>query len=241
MWDNAKLLDSTANVIFIFGVLAILYGTIHYVVHLPKLLPLSSVRLETVPQRVSAEGVAQVARNEMRGNLFTVDIERVRRSMEKLPWVRSVSIRREFPNLLAVKLEEHRVLAKWNSNELVNQYGEVFAVEADWATKGDGELPEFVGMEGTSAEITNYYGEFSRQLESVGLRMAKLTLSPRHALQLRLRNGVVLELGREDVQQRLARFVEIYPYSLAAEQGKLKYVDLRYRNGFAVGGLGRQG
>jgi cell division protein FtsQ len=50
----------------------------------------------------------------------------------------------------------------------------------------------------------------------------------------------VLELGREDLQQRLARFVDAYPYSLAAVQGKVKkvkYVDLRYRNGFAVSGL----
>ena len=51
---------------------------------------------------------------------------------------------------------------------------------------------------------------------------------------------MVLELGREDMQQRLARFVEVYPYSLAALQDKVKYVDLRYRNGFAVSGLIKQ-
>jgi cell division protein FtsQ len=52
---------------------------------------------------------------------------------------------------------------------------------------------------------------------------------------------MVLELGREDMQKRLARFVEVYPYSLAAIQSRVKYVDLRYRNGFAVGGLTKQG
>jgi len=241
MWDNAKLLDSLANVLFALGSVAILYGVIHYLVHIPKLLPMSSVRLETALQRVSTESIVQVARSEMRGNLFTVDIERVRQSMEKLPWVRAVSIRREFPNRLAVQLEEQEVLAKWNGKEWVNQYGEVFAVETEWAAKIDGKLPEFAGMEGTSAEIAGYYREFSRQLGSVGLQVARIILSPRHAVQLRLSNGVVIELGREDVQQRLARFVEVYPYSLAAEQGRVKYVDLRYRNGFAIGGLGRQG
>jgi cell division protein FtsQ len=70
----------------------------------------------------------------------------------------------------------------------------------------------------------------------LGLQVTKLVLSPRHAWQLRLSNGMVLELGREDMQQRLARFVEAYPYSLAAIQSRVKYVDLRYGNGFAVKG-----
>jgi cell division protein FtsQ len=51
---------------------------------------------------------------------------------------------------------------------------------------------------------------------------------------------MLLELGREDVQQRLTRFVEAYPYSLAAIQSRVKYVDLRYSNGFAVNGLDKQ-
>jgi cell division septal protein FtsQ len=70
---------------------------------------------------------------------------------------------------------------------------------------------------------------------------------------VRLNNELVLELGREEMQQRLARFVTVYPYSLAVMQGgvmsansdaksvyqgdkfiRVKYVDLRYPNGFAV-------
>ena len=56
----------------------------------------------------------------------------------------------------------------------------------------------------------------------------------------------MLELGREEMQQRLARFVAVYPYSLALQgaedrgqrtEGAVRYVDLRYRNGFAVGGM----
>jgi cell division protein FtsQ len=46
----------------------------------------------------------------------------------------------------------------------------------------------------------------------------------------------VLELGSEEMQQRLARFVSVYPYSIATLQTKVKYVDLRYHDGFALGG-----
>lgn len=254
MWDNAPLLRSIANALFAFSVCAVLYGAAYYATHLPGLFPLHSVRLSAAPQRVDADGVLRAVRNEVRGNFFTVDIERLRQSLEKLPWVRSVSIRREFPHRLAVRLEEHQALARWNNAALVNQQGEVFVAESERVKRKasgtprpplyrDSEqvLPSFIGPDGAAAEVTQLYTQFNRQLAALNLQAAQVALSPRHAWQLHLSNGMVLELGREDMQQRLARFVAVYPYSLAAIQGKVKYVDLRYRNGFAVSGLMKQG
>jgi cell division protein FtsQ len=235
MWDNAPLLRSIANGLIFFSVGAVIYGAAHYATHLPGLFPLQSVRLSDVPQRVDAEQVLQVVRDEVQGNFFTVDIERLRQALEKLPWVRSVSIRREFPRSLEVRLEEHQALARWNDAALVDQQGEVFVADSRQV------LPRFTGQDGTAAEVTQRYAQFSQQLAALDLQVTRLVLSPRHAWELRLSNGMVLELGREDMQQRLARFVEVYPYSLAAVQDKVKYVDLRYRNGFAVSGLANGG
>ncbi|MDD5383307.1 MAG: cell division protein FtsQ/DivIB [Gallionella sp.] len=231
MWDNVPLLRNITSTLIVFSVLAVLYGAAYYMVHLPGLFPLHSVRLSAAPQRVVAEEVLVVARNEVRGNFFTVDIERLRQLLEKLPWVRSVNIRREFPDRLVVQLEEHRVLARWNNSTLVNMQGEVFSADSEQV------LPGFIGQVGDSVEVAQRYGEFSRQLAALNLHVVQLALSPRHAWQLRLSNGMVLELGREEMQQRLARFVTVYPYSLAAQAGSARYVDMRYRNGFAVGGM----
>ncbi len=230
MWNNAPLLRNIANALITFSVLAMLYGVIYYAVHLPGLFPLQSVRLSAAPQQVDAAEVLRVLRNEVQGNLFTVDIERLRQSLGKLPWVRNVSIRREFPDSLEVQLEEYQALAHWNDNALVNRQGEVFVAESGMP------MPDFVGQDGTAAEVTRLYAQFSQQLAPLDLQVTSLVLSPRHAWQLRLSNGMVLELGHEDMQQRLARFVEAYPYSLAAIQNRVKYVDLRYSNGFAVTG-----
>ena len=230
MWDNAPLLRNIANALIAFSVLTVLYGAAYYTVHLPGLFPLHSVRLHAAPQRVIPEDVLQKVRGEVDGNFFTVDIARLRQSLEQLPWVRSVSIRREFPDRLVVQLEEHSTLARWNGASLVNTYGEVFDAQSEET------LPAFIGQDGDSYEIAQRYGEFGGQLQPLKLRVAQIALSPRHAWQLRLSNGMVLELGREEMEQRLARFVEVYPYSLAALEGSVRYVDLRYRNGFALGG-----
>jgi len=237
MWDNASLLRNIANALMAFSMLAALYGVIHYAVHLPGLLPLHSVHLSAAPQRVVAEDVLQAVRNEVNGNLFTVDIERLRQSLEKLPWVRSVSIRREFPDRLTVALEEHQAVARWNGAALVNTHGEVFDAFSE------AQLPEFIGQEGDSFEVAQRYGEFRQQLAALNLQVAQLALTPRHAWRVILSNGMTLELGREEMQQRLARFVAVYPYSLAIQktedrrqrtEGTVAYVDLRYRNGFAI-------
>ena len=235
MWDDAKLLNSTANVLFTLSVVLVLYGLGYRVMHMPGLLPLKSVRLEAAPEQVETLDVLRVARHEVQGNLLTADIDRLRKSLEKLPWVRNVSVRREFPDRLVVSLEEHQVLARWNDSMLINGFGEVFDAKAEQ------KLPRFHGPEGSASEVATNYERFSRELAAVGVVIDRINVSERHAWQLNLSNGVVVELGREDIQSRLARFVEVYPYSLAPQAGKFKYVDLRYRNGFAVSGQVNQG
>lgn len=230
MWDNAILLRNIANTLIAFSVLAALYGTLHYVVHRPGLLPLQSVRLSAAPQRVIAADVLQVLHNEVNGNFFTVDVGHLRQALEKLPWVRGVSIRREFPDRLVVALEEHQALARWNGAALVNTHGEVFVASSE------AQIPEFFGQDGVSFEVAQRYGEFRQQLVVLNLQVTQLYLTQRHAWRVILDNGMTLELGREEMQQRLARFVAVYPYSLAVREGTVKYVDLRYRNGFALGG-----
>jgi len=231
VWDNAILLRNIANALIAFSVLAAAYGAVYYVAHLPGLFPVRSVRLSAPPQRVATAELMQVMRSDVRGNLLTMDIERLRQTLEKLPWVRNVSVRREFPQNLVVQVEEHQAFARWNGGALVNQYGEIFFAESKQ------KLPNFIGQDGTSVEIAQNYVQFNQQVAELGLTVAQIALSPRHAWQLRLSNDMVLELGCEDMQQRLARFVSVFPYNPAVQAGTARHVDLRYRNGFAVSGM----
>lgn len=234
MWDNPALLRNTSSAMFALSVLLMLYGAGHYVLHLPNLLPLHTVRLVVTPVQVDELDVLQMLREKASGNFFTVDIEQLKNELEKLPWVRHVQIRREFPDRLVVELQEHQVLARWNSEELVNQQGEVFVAETQRV------LPAFVGPLGESAEVAKQYAQSNVQLVKIHLQVAQIAESPRHAWQLRLNNGMVLELGNEQMQDRLARFVMVYPYSLAAMKATVKTVDLRYRNGFSVSSSSKQ-
>lgn len=227
MWDNAPLLRSIANALFGLSLVLVLYGAVRYVLRLP-VFPLRAVELAAAPQRVSSDLLEKVVREQVSGNFFTVDLERTRQAFEKLPWVRKVSVRRKFPWSLEVEVEEQVALARWNGTALVNTHGEVFAAATEQV------LPAFIGQPDTSEQVARIYGELNAVLQPMQQQIAQISLSPRFAWQVKLDNGMVLELGREEMQQRLARFVSVYPYSLAAMTRPANHVDLRYRNGFAA-------
>ena len=145
--------------------------------------------------------VETIVRNEMKGTFFTLNLPTVRRAFEKLPWVREVNLRRHWPARLEVTVIEHVPLARWGNVALVNTHGEVFQAAYD------GKLPTFIGPPGTSKEIAIQYDFFRRNLAAIGATPVLVQLTPRRAWQVRLEGGPTLELGREDVEARLARFI----------------------------------
>lgn len=224
MWNKPQQLNLISGALFFISFLLVLYGALHYVLHLPK-FNLRAVQLTAVPRQVDATQIEAVVRNELRGNFFTVDLEATQRAFEKLPWVRTASVRRQFPWRLEVDLEEHVALARWNGAELVNTHGEVFVAQTTQ------ELPLFSGQSENAAEVAQMYRKFSQQLAPLQQQIIQINLSPRRAWQLRLNSGLLLKLGREQTQERMQRFVAAYPSGIRSEA---QYMDLRYRNGFAV-------
>ena len=227
MWDNAAALNRAAGSLYGAAALLIVYGCIHYVVHLP-VFPLREIHVIGDAAHVTNEQVAAVIARELRGNFFTVDLAKAREAFEKLPWVRKVNVRRQWPDRLEVAVEEHQPLARWGSTALVNAHGEVFEAAIS------STLPVFFGPEGTAAEVVARYAEFDRLLAPIGRKVVLITLSARRAWQLRLDDGMVLQLGRENLEARLAGFVSAYQRTVARLPQPPSHVDLRYSNGFAV-------
>jgi cell division protein FtsQ len=237
MWDNADFMNRCADALYALAAAALLYAGVHAAIHSP-LLPLRQLALQGELAHVTREQAEGAARLGAAGTFFSVDLDAVRRAFEALPWVRKVEVRRLWPERIEVAIEEHVALARWGSDtparRLVNTFGEVFEGELADAVR----LPQFAGPPGSAAELTRRYGAFRQALAPLGLEPHQLLLSPRYAWQLRLSNGLTLELGRdqlkEPVLERLSRFVAFYAQTLGTLDRRLDYVDLRYPNGFAL-------
>ena len=110
----------------------------------------------------------------------------------------------------------------------MNTYGELFHAASD------SELPVFYGPGDGVHEVAEHFGTYSQLLEPTGLRVVQLALTPRRAWQIGTDRGMVIELGREAPEARLAKFAGAYAKTLGAVGVTVTYADLRYPNGFAV-------
>ncbi len=227
MWDDAIAMRITANLLLAVATALTLYAAAHYVIHLP-IFPLRDIQLTGDVAHVTHDQVESVVAREIRGNFFTVDLAQVRAAFEKLPWVRKVNVRRQWPDRLEVAVEEHRPLARWGSTALVSAQGEVFEAAINTT------LPVLQGPEGTAPEVVSHYQDFEQTVEPVGRRIVQVTLSARRAWVLKLDDDTVIELGRSNLGPRLAGFVAVYGRTVARMSRSPTYIDLRYTNGFAV-------
>lgn len=227
MWDDAEALRKLSKGLLVASALLLLLIALLLVLRLP-VFSLRAVQFDVAPGRVDPHLLVRAARESLQGNFFTVDLDRARQAFERLPWVRRVEVRRHFPWQLDVTLEEHVALARWNGTSLVDVQGEVFSGQSD------GVLPEFVGPDGAEGEVVRLFARFSETLEPAGMKIGKVVLTGRHAWQLQLKGGMVLDLGREQMEERVARFAAAYPQYKVSAKAPGKYIDLRYRNGFAV-------
>ena len=236
MWHRPALLNLVSDLLTLLGAIGLGWAMVIWFLSRP-LFPLTEVVVLSPLAHVTEEQLEYAARTAIDGNFFTVDLEAVKATFEKLPWVRKAEVRRRWPDAIELRIEEHQAVAYWTVSEsgdarLVNAQGEVFIAASNAA------LPQFDGPQGSSGGLLARYGEFSALLQPMGARLVGLALSAREAWQLRLDNGLVIMLGREQERSRLGdrlqRFITAWPRVREQIDIDIKVADLRYPNGFAL-------
>ncbi|HAX26425.1 MAG TPA: cell division protein FtsQ, partial [Alteromonas macleodii] len=149
--------------------------------------------------------------------------------VEAQPWVYRASVRKKWPNTLKIYLVEQQPVAQWNEDLLLNPYGDTFN---DEGVKLD--LPRLYGPGGSEKTALEGYNAMHALIATTDMTLDELSLSERFAWQVQLKNGIKLNLGRQEFIDRLQRFIDVYPL-LAQQEKAVKYVDLRYDTGVAVG------
>jgi cell division protein FtsQ len=243
LWHQPALMNMLADLLIVLATAGLAWTALIALQRLP-VFPLRELALTQAPTKLTVEQLEHVMRTGITGNFFTVDLDATRDAFEKLPWVRKATVQRQWPGGLTLTIEEHEVRARWrhlNGNPaLVNRQGEVFVAELqEHAT-----LPLFSGPEGSTAEILRQHEAFTGVLAGIGRRADTIALSPRQAWQVKLDDGVTIELGRDQEQhplgERLSRFAAYYP-TLKSRMQKLQVADMRYPNGFVVSSIPNAG
>ena len=112
-------------------------------------------------KKVVVEGVNDAVKNEVISlsglksdvSIVAVNLDKVKQSIEEHPWIRSVKVRRQFPNSIIVEVVMQQPVAVINAERLyyVNNHGEIFKQVEDSEFV---DLPVLTGIldDGASAE-----------------------------------------------------------------------------------------
>jgi len=253
VFNNPRFLNFIANIIMLVAILALLVGAGSWVIKQPR-FNITKMVLEpkegNTLLHVSPANIQAVIAGHIDGNFFTVDLPALKEQIEKAPWVRNVDISRVWPDGLLLRIEEHEAYAKWNENQMINTWGEIFTANRA-ELDSNVEYPQYNGPDGSEKLIVQRAGELATLLSPLNLHIDTMSLSDRYAWQVKLKNGLELILGRDggaevvdplggsqeavSFAENVKRFVQAWPVLLERTKGRrIKKVDLRYTKGFAI-------
>jgi cell division protein FtsQ len=235
---DVRLMNGVATAVFALAAATLLLAGVLWLTRAPWF----AVRAVQVDGDLSRNSVPTLRANAMpylKGNFFSLDLQRARAAFESVPWVRQAVVRRVWPDRIAVRLEEHRPVALWQSDEenplLVNSFGEVF--EANVGDVEEDRLPVFDGPAGSSGQMWRVLQQIQPVLLQQDLRLRRLQLSARGSWRGETEEGQVIEFGRgtdEELLARTQRFVRTLTQVTSRYRKPLLSADLRHADGYAV-------
>ncbi len=241
----------------LFGGVSLVYAILIIKdIEVPTVLPVNQVQVFGELNFLDKKIIETIVSDNIDGGYFTVDLNKIREALIYQPWIKNVSLRRQWPTKLDVVIEEQVPVAYWNHDGYINKNGEVFKPE-----KIDESLNllKLNGPDGRQETVWKFMNELYREIASLDFDVVRLDLDDRRSWQLVIAesnadatspqkmpksktSSIEVKLGRFDTEKRLKRFVRILP-SLTIEQindsddstgKKVKVIDMRYPNGFAV-------
>jgi cell division protein FtsQ len=192
--------------------------------------PVRYLKVDAEFNHVSAEQIRAATATHLGTGFFALDIDRVRDSVAKLPWIERVEVRKRWPDTLELRIAERVPFARWGEHQLIGRDGTVFSAPGAESIQG---LPHLAGPDSALDEVIDFYNRSTRLFSGSGMGVNGVTLSERGGWTLTLASGAEVEIGRERIKERLQRFVDVLPRLMAGHSG-FERADLRYANGFAL-------
>ncbi len=140
-------------------------------------LKISADFKELNPQQIR-EQVLPLIQN----NYFAVNLKQVEQIVENIAWVDKVSVRRQWPRSIHIRLSEQKAVTRWGEDAYLNSRAETFDVEQ----KQSAELPYLFGPEGTESELLERFHDWRERFAQKELILERLMMTPRYSYQAKV-------------------------------------------------------
>lgn len=193
--------------------------------------PLTRLHATAPFERVDEALLQQTLLPYAQAGFFAVRLDDAQAAIARLPWVEHAEVRKRWPDVLEVRVIEHRPYARWGRDLVLSEQGRLFPVKG---IEVPADLPRFAGPEARVADVVALYNESRALFAQIGMDVHQVALDRRGSWTLQLGDGAQVVVGRSEAGARLARFVRLMPQLLSQRAQVLERADLRYTNGFAL-------
>ena len=209
----------------------LLVAAAYFWIQRPENLTITSVEVTGDLKYLNQERLQPIIEPYVSTNLFKLEAKELETELEFNSWVYSASLTKLWPDKLRITVHEERPIAFWGEDSMLNEFGEI--IDAKLPEKS-GELPVLYSPEDNGRGMVEAYLNVQKWTKDFAIKITEFREDSRGSWQLKLANGLTVNIGRTQQERRLRRFVVGYNKELMDQISKIHTVDLRYTNGFAV-------
>lgn len=251
---NKSMLSMGLIIVIIVCVLTMGWFVVQWL-YTPGNFPIRKIELVNQLKHQKSTELQRVAANAIQGGFFSMNVDAFREELLLLPWIKNVSVRKVWPNKLLVTITERTPIVRWFSVDrqsimqnntratdkqvsrqiLLSEEGVVFAPEVTPQQRVKfSRLSLFSGPDKNTDKVLKQCMQFRQIVNAINAKIERCTMDARHAWEIKLTTSLVLNLGKNNVIDRLQRFVDVFSQQLDRYLKYVAYADLRYSNGFSV-------
>ena len=201
-----------------------------YVARMEPILPIRSIQLAGTFEYLDQQDIEASLQTYLGQGFFSLNIHQLQEELHARPWTESVSVRRIWPDRISVTIIEKKPIARWDEKHLLSDKARVYRA----ATESFDFLPLVYAANHKPAWVLDRFYRLAARFDSVDEKLVSLRVDSRGALDVELINGLVVKLGRDDIERKIDRLVKIYDSQILPRRDQIRRLDLRYSNGFAV-------
>ncbi|MCW8922482.1 MAG: cell division protein FtsQ/DivIB [Gammaproteobacteria bacterium] len=201
-----------------------------------SIAPIKKVEIEGEFENISHDVFREHVVAVIDGGYFSLDLDAMRTALMELPWVDDVSVRRQWPSGIHIKVTEKTAVAYWNDDALISDHGDVF--KPDFISQ-QFTLPKLNGPDGSHNKMWRFLVAINKDFSVMGFKVVDLNLDDRrawgvHFVANKTAEKIQLKLGRNHADERLSRFIRVFSSIDKFDLKNIVAIDLRYPNGFAM-------
>jgi cell division protein FtsQ len=198
----------------------------------PNYFPVKKIKISGDLTYVKQSHLQQIILPFIAKGFFRLDSQALKEQILQMPWIANVTIKRFWPDTLAVNFITKKPIAFIGKHGLLDEQGNIF-----FPNNGDSialDLPIFVGPVGQQKYLLQTYTAMNPMFRPLNLKIKLLSLVDQQYWYLKLNNGLSIYLSRSQPYIQLERLLDVYSDVIASKVSMVDYVDLRYAHGMAV-------